>query len=161
PFHREAAGPRDAEVDRDLGLALTEVAMKYPEMGRVIGPTALPLLEAAVKTHPDDIAAWEAKGVVLWLLDRNAEGLAALETALAKAPERELALTYAGVLAPLLGRNEEAIGYWRRAVGVNPWCSLYHYRLAKSLGERGDRDAALRECEAALQLNPFHEETKA
>lgn len=158
-FHR-AAGALDAETSRDLGLALSEVAMKYPAMGRVLGPTALPLLEAAVKNRPDDVAAWEAKGFVLWQLDRKPEALAALETTLAKAPKREVALTYAAVLAPLLGRNDEALAYWRRAIDVNPWSSLYHARLAKLLAERDEWDAALKECELALRLNPFHEETK-
>jgi tetratricopeptide (TPR) repeat protein len=161
PFHRDAGRPGDAEASRDLGLALAEAAMKYPDMGRLLGPAALPLLEDAVKAHPDDVPAWEAKGFILWMLGRKSEGLAALETALAKAPRRELALTYAAVLASALGRGDDAVGYWRRAIDVNPWCSLYHYRLAKLLAERADHGAALKACEAALRLNPFHEETKA
>jgi predicted CXXCH cytochrome family protein len=160
-FHQGAAGLTEAEISRDLGLALTEVVVKYPEMGRLIGPTALPLLEAAVKSRPDDVAAGEAKGFLLWLQGRKSEGLQALETTLAQAPKRELALTYAAVLANSLGQNDQAVGYWRRAIDVNPWCSLYHYRLGKALADGEDWNAALKECEAALRLNPFHEETKA
>jgi tetratricopeptide (TPR) repeat protein len=160
-FHRGAGGLGDAEASRDLGLALAEAAMKYPEMRQLLGSAALPLLEAAVKARPDDVAAWEAKGFVLWQQGRQPEGLAALETTLAKAPRRELALTYAAVLASALGRDDEAVAHWRRAIDVNPWCSLYHYRLAKLLAERADHGAALKECEAALRLNPFHEETQA
>jgi tetratricopeptide (TPR) repeat protein len=147
-------------VARDLGLALSEVGRNYPEIGRLVGPTALPLLEAAAQAHPDDVAVWEARGFVLWQLNRRAEGLAALETALAQVPDRELALTYAAVLSAALERNEEAIGYWRRAIAVNPWCSPYHYRLAKLLADRRDWQTAREECEAALRLNPFHQETR-
>jgi tetratricopeptide (TPR) repeat protein len=160
-FHRAHVHPQDPEVTRDLGLALTEVGMNYPQLGRPLGSTALPLLEAAVQAHPDDVAAWEARGFVLWRLGRGPEGLASLEAALARAPEREAALTYAAVLAAALGRDGEAVGYWRRAIAVNPWCSLYHYRLAKLLAARRDWVAALEECDAALRLNPFHEETRA
>jgi predicted CXXCH cytochrome family protein len=159
-FHRDAVDPQSPAAARDLGLALSEVGVNYPEIGRLLGPTALPLLEAASAAHPDDVAVWEARGFVLWQLNRRAEGLAALETALAQAPERELALTYAAVLSAVLRRNEEAIGYWRRAIAVNPWCSSYHCRLAKLLADRQDWQAALQECEAALRLNPFHEETR-
>jgi predicted CXXCH cytochrome family protein len=159
-FHRDSVDPQDPAVARDLGLALSEVSVNYPQIGRLVGPTALPLLEAAARDHPDDVAVWEARGFVLWQLNHRAEGLAALETALAQVPERELALTYAAVLSALLGRNEEAVGYWRRAIALNPWCSLYHYRLAKSLADRQDWQTALEECEAALRLNPFHEETR-
>ncbi len=159
-FHRDKVDPHSPALARDLGLALSEVGMTYPRMGRFVGPMALPLLEAAAKDHPDDVAVWEARGFVLWQLDRRAEGLAALETALALAPERELTLTYAAALATVLGRNEEALRYWQRAIVVNPWCSLYHYRLAKLLADRQNWPTALEECEAALRLNPFHEATR-
>jgi hypothetical protein len=160
-FHPEAGGPGEVDASRDLGLALAEVTMKYPGMAEVLGPTALPRLEGAVKAHPDDVTAWEARGFVLWMLGRPREGLQDLEIALAKAPRRELALTYAAVLAAARGRRDEAVGYWRRAIDVNPWCSQYHHRLATLLAEGGDRDAALASCAAALRLNPFHEEARA
>jgi hypothetical protein len=159
-FHREEVDPNDPALARDLGLALSEVGRNYPQIGRRIGRAALPLLEAATKAHRDDVAAWEARGFVLWQSNRRAEGLAALKTALTVAPERELTLSYAGVLSAIQGRKDEAIGYWRRAIAVNPWSAQYHSRLAKLLAERRDWQGALAECAAALRLNPFDAQTR-
>jgi predicted CXXCH cytochrome family protein len=160
-FHRAHVDPFDPGVARDLGLALTEVGMKYPAVGRLVGPPALPLLDAAAESRPDDVAAWEARGFLRWQLGRRAEGLEDLRAALARAPEREEALTYAAVLAAALGHDEEAVGYWRRAVAVNPWASQYRARLARLLADRRDWAGALGECEAALRLNPFDDQTRA
>src|SRR5262249_38296253 len=137
-FHHAQTDPHDAAAARDLGLALSEVGMNYPDLGRLVGPTALPLLEAASEADAGDVAAWQARGLVPRRWGRPAEGLGALSRALARASEREPALTYAAVLSAGLGRDDEAIGYWRRAVALNPWCSPYRYRLAKSLATRGD-----------------------
>jgi tetratricopeptide (TPR) repeat protein len=100
------------------------------------------------------VPAWESAGFALWQLDRKSEALAALQAALARAPERELTLTYLAVLAATLGRREEAIAYWQRALAVNPWCSQYHYRLASLLAERQQWQSALEEDQAAIALNP-------
>jgi tetratricopeptide (TPR) repeat protein len=120
----------------------------------------LPLLEEAVRTVPDDVPAWEAKGFLLWLLDRKSEGLADLETALAKAPQRELTLTYAAALATALERSDNAIAYWQHAVQVNPWNSQYHYRLARLLANQGQWPKAAEASAAALRLNPVSEEIR-
>jgi predicted CXXCH cytochrome family protein len=160
-FHQSHGSAEASDEARDLGLALAEVGMNHPKLGKLLGPTALPMLEAAAQAHPDDVAAWEARGFTLWQLGRRAEGLAALEAALARVPAREQALTYAAVLAAALGRNDEAVGYWKRAIAVNPWPSSYHDRLAKVLAERKDWAAAVAECDAALRLNPFRPDTRA
>jgi len=160
-FHRAHVNPDDPGVARDLGLALTEVGMNHPALGRLVGPSALPLLDAATEARPDDVAAREARGFLRWQLRRRAEGLEDLKAVLDRVPEREAALTYAAVLAAELGRDEEAVGYWRRAVGVNPWPSPYHARLARLLADRRDWAGASGECEAALRINPFHDEMRA
>src|SRR5262249_11307774 len=118
-------------------------------------------LEAATKAHRKDVAAWEARGFILWQLGRGAEGLAALETALELAPQRELALSYAAVLAAARGRRDEAIDHWRRALAVDPHRAPYRQRLAKLLADRRDWRTALAECDRALRLDPFHAPTQA
>jgi tetratricopeptide (TPR) repeat protein len=143
-FHRDVLGTAEWEVSRDLGLALAEIVRNSPPQGKRLGPMALPLLEAA----------WEAEGATLWLLGRRPEALSAFEAALARAPQREEALTYAAALAAAEGRTDAAIGYWRRAIAVNPWCSPYHDRLARLLVERRQWPEAADECAAALRLNP-------
>lgn len=159
-FHGALVDPQDPGVSRDLGLALTELARAFPALGKRFGPLALPFLEAAVQTAPEDVAALEGQGYALWLLDRKAEALAAFDTALAKAPERELTLSYAGVLATQMERRDAAIAYWQRAVSVNPWSWHYRSRLAKLLAERQDWQQAVEAGEAALRLNPASEETR-
>jgi hypothetical protein len=159
-FHRDLAGPEDGEVSRDLALALMELAKTYPPLAAHVKPIALPRLEAAVQAAPEDVPAWEAKGFALWQQDRKSEALAAFTAALAKAPERELTLTYLAVLAAALTQREEAIAYWQRAIVVNPWCSQYHFRLANLLAERQDWQKALQESEAAIALNPAAEEMR-
>ncbi len=90
----------------------------------------------------------------------KSEGLAALETALAKAPERELTLTYAAALATALERKDDAIAYWQRAVRVDPWNSQYHYRLAQLLAIQGRWSEAEEASASAFRLNPFAEEIR-
>jgi predicted CXXCH cytochrome family protein len=159
-FHQDLIGARDGETARDLGLALTEIGKDHPGLATHIGPIALPLLEEGLQTAPEDASAWEAKGFVLWLLNRKSEGLAALETALAKAPERELTLTYAAALATALERKDAAIAYWQRAVRVDPWNSQYHYRLAQLLAVQGRWSEAQKASASAFRLNPFAEEIR-
>lgn len=152
-FHGEVEG-------RDLGLALGELAKNYPALSGSLGPTALPLLEAAVKRSPDDVAAREALGFVLWQLNRPKEGMAVLQAVLKEAPDRELALTYAAVLAGVLRRPEEAAGYWRRAIAVNPHSATYHVRLAKVHADSKEWEPALAACTEALRLDPLHQEAR-
>jgi hypothetical protein len=159
-FHRDLEGAPDAGVSRDLGLALAELGRTSPGLARRVGPLALPLLEEAVQRAPEDVPAWEARGTTLWLLGRQAEALTAFETALAKAPRREEALTYAAYLAGADGRADTAVGYWRRAIALNPWCSQYRYRLARLLTELERWPEAVAEGEAAVRLNPFSEDVR-
>jgi hypothetical protein len=152
-FHRDLAGP-DEDISRDLGLALSELGKTYPQLAGHVNPIALPLLEAAVRAALDDVLAWEAKGFALWQLDRKPEALAALQTALAQAPERELTLSYLAVLAASIGRHEDAIAYWQRAIVVNPLYSQYHIRLATLLADRREWQKALEEARAGCNLRP-------
>jgi Flp pilus assembly protein TadD len=43
---------------------------------------------------------------------------------------------------------------------VNPWCSQYHYRLARLLVEREQWPEAVAEGEAAVRLNPSSEDVR-
>jgi predicted CXXCH cytochrome family protein len=159
-FHRDLIGPEAEGISRDLGVALVELAKTYPQLAGHVNPIALPLLETALHASAEDVPAWEAKGFALWQLDRKPEARAAFQTVLPKAPERELTLSYLGVLAATMGQREEAIGYWHRALAVNPWCSQYHYRLATLLAERQDWEKAIAEGQAAIKLNPVAEDMR-
>jgi tetratricopeptide (TPR) repeat protein len=118
------------------------------------------LLEEAVKTWPDDVAAWEAKGYALWLQGRKLEALADLEIVLAKAPEQETTLLFAAAVAAALGHGETAISYWRRALAIDPWPATPHFQLAQLLAKRQEWHGAAAECQAALQADPASLETR-
>ena len=157
-FHNELITEHDPDLDRDLGIALIELASKQPS--KQLGTLALPLLEAGLQRGPDDVAAWEAKGYALRLEGRAEEALAAFEAALDKAPSRERTLFGAALTAGQLGRRETSVKYWQRAIEVNPWNWEYHDELAKELAEGEDWPAAAPQCRQAIQLNPAAWETR-
>ena len=82
-FHRDELEPEErSEVARDLGIALALSSRTIPGMtARAVGRTALPLINSSLESDPGDVAAWEAKGTVLWQLGRREESLTAFRTA--------------------------------------------------------------------------------
>jgi predicted Zn-dependent protease len=156
PFHRELIDANDPDLARDLGVALVAVVEENQIASPALGRMALPLLQAAVRRWPDDVAAREALGGALLLLGRTSEALLACEEVLVRSPDRERTLANAAVFAEALGRQDEAMGYWRRALGLNPWSSNYCYRLAKLLAERQRFADAAAECRQLLRRNPHY-----
>jgi predicted CXXCH cytochrome family protein len=161
-FHEDLGDGNHPETSRDLALGLVDLAgLKVPtRVRRRLAQAVLPLLTASLQASSEDVPALQARGYALWLLDRKPEALAALESALAKAPRREEALVYAAAVAAQLGQTETAIEYWQRALEVNPWSARSHYELAKVLAQIRQWPKALREAEEARALNPFHLETR-
>jgi tetratricopeptide (TPR) repeat protein len=135
-----------AEVERDRGVAL---AGEGPEGARL----ALPLLDAALARRPDDVMAWESKGIALAVLGRFEEASSALQTALTKQPGRESALVEAAQLAEKTNRRADAALYWQRAIAVNPWRSDYHAELAFAYYRDGKAEASAQACRESLRLN--------
>ena len=122
--------------------------------GRESAAAAMPLLEAALSARPDDVTAWECKGVALGRLGRHEESQAAFRTALAREPHRESALADAADFADEAGRHDDAIAYWRRAIAISPWRAEYHGRLAFALFQARDWREAAKESRAAVRLSP-------
>ena len=149
-FHRDLMEERErAAAGREIGVAL---ARSYE--WRESAAAALPLLEAALSARPDDVTAWECKGVALARLGRHEQSQAAFRTALAREPRRESALADAADFADAAGRHDDAIAYWRRAIAISPWRAEYHGRLAFALFQARDwREAAI-ESRAAVRLSP-------
>ena len=110
-FHRDLMDEQErAAAGREIGVALAR-SYEWPESAAA----ALPLLEAALSARPDDVTAWECKGVALARLGRHEQSQAAFRTALAREPNRESALADAADFADEAGRHDDAIAYWRRA----------------------------------------------
>jgi Flp pilus assembly protein TadD len=148
----------DPEKDRDLGIALSELARQ----SRNPRPAAqaLDLLEPGLTRWPDDVPAWEAKGYALSVLNQPRPALLAFEKALAIKPRRENSLIRAASLAVQLHQTETAIVYWKKAIEVNPWNWQFFNELAFLLDEQRDWKAAAEQCQKALALNPTSLETR-
>jgi Flp pilus assembly protein TadD len=138
-------GRTDSERDRGVALARD---------GREGALVALPLLEAALESMPNDPPAWESKGEALGTLGRVEEGLHAYRVAISKDPTRETALAGAARFASRAGRRQDALEYWRKAIAINPWRSDYHAELAHVAMLTGDWRTATQSCQESLRLNP-------
>jgi Tfp pilus assembly protein PilF len=154
PFRRDGMDDRRrAEAERDLGVALSRLGAQADAM-------ALPLLDRALRAHPDDLAAWQAKGGVLGRLGAFARGLAAYREALDRQPDFESARTGAADIQARLGRRAEAIADWRRAIALNPWRAAYRANLAALCFEEHDWRGAIAACRDALRLDPADLESR-
>lgn len=159
-FYRDQLPPNDAEANRDLGVALAQLARENDQVRHVLGPMALPLLDAAVKQRPSDPDAWEALALSLAVGRRGKEALAAIETALAQAPGHEQALYLGSIVCEQLRRPDDAIAYLRRAHQANPHASQYRRNLATLLAQKRDWSGVRTECEAVLRVSPTDEQTR-
>jgi Tfp pilus assembly protein PilF len=160
-FHRDLVRVDDPEVRRDLGIAQMDRIERYPDSTRrMLGESALLLLEPALRTVDDDVPAWLAKANALWASGRAHDAAEAFDVLLAKSPRHEAALHGAATLAMEQERPDTASDYWERAIRVNPWRYEFHYGLAAARAHRGNWTAAREECRQALRLNPFHGEVR-
>jgi tetratricopeptide (TPR) repeat protein len=156
-FHANLVDKADEEVQRGLGIALMDLADNQPNVAaRRLGQWALPLLEAALAVEPNDPAAWDARGDALWFQGRKEEAQVAYDSALERAPDREITLARAAALAGAMKRPVEARAYWERALRVNPWRWQYHFDLARVQAQGEDWQGALAECQQALLMYPAH-----
>ena len=153
-FFAKELDPQDPAVCRDLGLAFIYLTTQPLPGSESLAPVGLALLEKSLSTSPDDAAGWEAKGTALAVQGRKTKAMAAFETALAKAPERESTLDFAAELAEKMGRPADAIAYLRRLRAVNPWLWEYPYRLSKLLAKRGEWQSAVDETPARPPPEP-------
>jgi cytochrome c-type biogenesis protein CcmH/NrfG len=160
-FHRGLLEPGDPEAARDQGVALMERADRLPPGPReALSRWALPVLESALDRDASDVPAREALAQALWGLGRQEAAAAALERTLARAPDREPTLHLAATLALERRRPDEAIAYWRRAAGVNPWRGDCWYGIAAAQLQRRDWDRAVEAARQALRLEPAHVEAR-
>jgi tetratricopeptide (TPR) repeat protein len=159
-FFQKDLDPDDKGADRDLGVALMQLARQPGPQQSRMQRQAAPLLENAVRAFPKDAEAWEMHGLALAMQGRDREALAAWENALKQAPERDTTL---GLIAQTLerqGRLRDALIYVRRLLAVDPCNERAHIKAARFLGKEGDWTEALRECEAALAVNPAEVEAR-
>jgi predicted CXXCH cytochrome family protein len=142
---------------RDLGVALESVARIVrgsPQLARVAATEALPLLEAAVRARPDDLAARESLGYALEVVDRREEAIRAYETILRIKPGRESTLHSSARVLAQSKRPDLASQTLQKLVAANPWRSKYRLAMANACYQSGEWPGAIAACREALRLNP-------
>jgi predicted CXXCH cytochrome family protein len=150
-------GEERRDAARDLGVALATVARRWradPELTRRAATQALPLLEAAVRDHPDDLYAGDSLGYVLGVLSRPADALRAFERILSIQPGREWTLSYSALALKGLERFDLARAALEKTIAVSPWRSDYRLGLARVCSQAGDWAGAVAACREAIRLDP-------
>lgn len=160
-YHQGQLDKDDAGADRDLGLALLEIARASEQSRASLLPLAGPLIEKAIRAHPDDVEALEAFGLALAMSGQEAAALKLWQQALKQVPEREMSLGLAAQALQRQGNRPGAITYLSRLVEVNPGNARSRVHLAELLGREGDWETARRQCEAALERDPFSLEARS
>jgi hypothetical protein len=152
-FHVGSGTVDGTELERDLGVAIVEIARLTTPLQQQLSETALPMLDAAVERWPTDVRAWESRGQALRYLNRREEALASMERAIAIAPASENGLSGAADDADVLGRRQVSLSYWDRAIEINPWSTNYRFRRGQLWSENGEWDRLLAECDAVLKTD--------
>jgi tetratricopeptide (TPR) repeat protein len=116
----------------------------------------MPLLDAALKNHADDLVAWHAKGLALRQIGLTAESLQAFEQVLAYEPRNERTLLQAAEAATALGRLDQAINFWKRAIDINPVMPGYFLSLARLHAQKREWSLALSASDQAVRLEPIN-----
>jgi hypothetical protein len=153
-FPQRPVPPGDLDANRDLEVALTNLATLAPDPAKRFCLVALPQLEKAVKTWPEDLPAREALAFALSLDGHHHEALAICQATLARVPDRAASLELAARLTQYLGDPGTALADWRRLVELNPWTSRYRIELAKLLAEQRRWLEVLDECQTVLHRSP-------
>jgi hypothetical protein len=146
---------RDAARDRGVFQGTVALSFRaYPELSRLAATQALPLLEAAVRDHPDDLSAGDSLGYVLGALGRPADALRAFEQVLRIQPGREWTLSYSALALRGLKQFDRARAALQKLIAVSPWRSAYRLGLARVCFESGDGATAAAACREAIRLDP-------
>jgi Flp pilus assembly protein TadD len=153
-FYQDLLEPGDPTARRDLGIALADSAAKNSQIGQMIAQLAIPHLDEALQTNPDDVLALEARGRSLWLLNQLGQARGDFDRALVEEPNRETVLLLAALASSSMDDFDAAVGYWRRAQAVDPWEPSYHFHLGRFLTKHQDWPKALQEFQALVHLNP-------
>jgi Flp pilus assembly protein TadD len=155
-FYRDRFSGRDAQVERNLGLALVKMMNENMLQPQRHADDALRLLEAALARDPADDSVREGKLELYLLLHRPSEALAEVELLLKRRPENWQLLFQAAAAAQSVGQADRAREYWQRGLDINPFVADYQLRLVSLLIRAGKFDEARKHCEQVLRFDPFN-----
>ena len=154
-----------------------ETSLGYLELARNDAKAALPHFDRAIDLNAkhDDVAAFLGRAQALQALNRDADAIAAFESALAADPSQtELArrievLKFRGVEQGLArardaarsGRLDEAAQAYTAAIASSPDSAFLYRELAAVERQRGENAAALEHFRKAAALDPGDAKTLA
>jgi Flp pilus assembly protein TadD len=155
-FHHRHRDSKDPSVQRDLAIALIQLADRsvIDVQKGALSQIALPMLTRATADDPEDLDALDGKAQAYWFLNRFTEAAEVLEQVLARSPEREPTLDTAATVYLSLRRYTKAIECWQKAVRINPHRWRYYAGLAAAHAHLEEWSQALHAADRALQLDP-------
>ncbi|HKB03411.1 MAG TPA: tetratricopeptide repeat protein [Gemmataceae bacterium] len=155
-------GPDQAELSRDLGLALAaKIREHFNREDAPLTVEAIKQLTAATDRHPSDAAAWQGLAIVRAARSEWADSLKAAERGLAARPDQETLLELASDAAFQMRKLDAAADYTRRAMSVNPANPDHRVRLAEVLIEESKYVDAAAELRDLLTGCPNHAMARA
>ena len=154
----EAGTLPQAETHFEAALALVpgrvstlvNLATTRIRLGRL--DAALPLLDEALATAPDDADAWTQRGIAFNVLRRHAESLACHQRVLALAPDDAQAWLRQGQALQYAERHDEALASYERALALDPGLAQVWTHRANILKHRGRTDEAAADFRRAITL---------
>jgi hypothetical protein len=149
-FYKKATEAYTPQESRDRVLALGSMVGEAPQFARDF----LLAVEGFIQRDPSDFELWEAKGVVLTLVHRETEALAAFTAGLAYAPQRENLVVGAATAAQFCGQLDVALRYWKQAAQINPWNVAAHANITLVALQQNDWAMVKQHAQIWLDLDP-------
>lgn len=163
-FRTGPLSPSPAELERDLGIALSRLPKKPlpipAEYRNGIRLQATERLKAALSLWPDDAEAWGALAATRIGRGEAEEKYQAAKNAVAHAPESEAAIRGLVEAANAVGRHDEAATLAEQLIRLNPTSPDPLLARAFVHLSSGNWAKAEADARAALRLQPLHPEAR-
>jgi predicted CXXCH cytochrome family protein len=163
-FRKGPHAPPDAELERDLGVALARLAERVPPdpggTRQLVGRLARTRLTAALATWRGDADARVALSLARAACGEADERFRAASAALRLAPDSEFALTEYAESALGVGRFDRAADAATRLVETNPTSVDSLLIRATVASAQKNWKSAEEDCRAALRLHPLHPQAR-
>jgi tetratricopeptide (TPR) repeat protein len=122
----------DAEVDRLLAVGIEQMTARH-------GDAAVDTFTEVIRRKPEFAEGWNKRATVYYLMGDYARSLADCDEVMKRNPYHYGALSGYGMIHLQLGHADQALGYFERALAINP--NLRHvdetvHRLRRLLIER-------------------------
>jgi hypothetical protein len=151
-FHKDRCGEQDS--DRDLGIALVQVASRKQAAGSAVLPQALALLERARKRLPDDVPLLENLSRCLLLMNQPERARGVINRILTLEPRNTHAHFSAGQIHFVEGDYQRAVRDLEEAWAEEPGSGLIVTVLVQALVKKEDYRRAAEVCTAWLEIEP-------